>query len=536
MAVQVAGKLAKARRRKGRVTAAASKSCVPPLKVFEAVRSANVVTYKITGGHTYRKGNYVTVAGVTDSSFNGSFPIANVLDSQRFTRSQTGADASSGGGTVQQEEQKFLKGLPKIIDHEGHQMAIGVRGLSLGVQPLQREIEIDFGNNTYERVERLLKFMSVRSLGPDVTPYKAPVELTMRAQLEAVDDSSNALLAQLTGDVLSVDATVSEEFQGDYELLEAALVEEDSAWFLDLDLLHYESSAFTDVAGTQPVLLPPTSADGLPDVSGPGNQSYRPTSDPLSATDAGTTATVNVAVFTMRYTGIALVSYPAASFTGKAFATLYFIYVKDPDRRGGDNVTYAISTTKEDALQDAGWVYVGSIRTPPDGGANTAGNQDGGTGAQSGLKIQVRPTVNAVATGASAQLTTPAKAYDVDSSTFAFGTDSTALNLAKGTKFSIFGSLNIPAAQAVQLHVISDVVKNGAGTVQARIRYSVNGGSIWIDIYSVNANRAKTEDIINLPNGSDLSSIQVEALADYVSGVSTDITIDVYELWVEAVI
>jgi DNA-binding beta-propeller fold protein YncE len=65
-----------------------------------AVRSNNVVTITTTAAHNLAIGQVVTISGVTDASFNGTFTIASVPSSTTFTFSQAGSNASSGNGTV----------------------------------------------------------------------------------------------------------------------------------------------------------------------------------------------------------------------------------------------------------------------------------------------------------------------------------------------------------------------------------------------------------------------------------------------------
>src|SRR5713226_6606267 len=65
-----------------------------------AVRANNVVTITTTAAHNLLTGQPVTISGVTDASFNGTFTIASVPSSTTFTFSQAGANASSGNGTV----------------------------------------------------------------------------------------------------------------------------------------------------------------------------------------------------------------------------------------------------------------------------------------------------------------------------------------------------------------------------------------------------------------------------------------------------
>lgn len=65
-----------------------------------AVRTSNTVTITTTTSHNLSVGQQVTISGVADASFNGTFRIATVPAATTFTYSQTGADATSGGGTV----------------------------------------------------------------------------------------------------------------------------------------------------------------------------------------------------------------------------------------------------------------------------------------------------------------------------------------------------------------------------------------------------------------------------------------------------
>lgn len=72
-----------------------------------AVRSGGTVTFTTTAMHPFRKGGQVTIAGVTDASFNGTFDVASVLPgspdpqlSTQFTVTQAGVNAASGGGTA----------------------------------------------------------------------------------------------------------------------------------------------------------------------------------------------------------------------------------------------------------------------------------------------------------------------------------------------------------------------------------------------------------------------------------------------------
>jgi MYXO-CTERM domain-containing protein len=65
-----------------------------------AVRSAGTVTFTTTGNHGFRKGQKITVSGVTDTSFNGAFYVVSTPDLRTWTAAQAGPDATSGGGTA----------------------------------------------------------------------------------------------------------------------------------------------------------------------------------------------------------------------------------------------------------------------------------------------------------------------------------------------------------------------------------------------------------------------------------------------------
>jgi probable HAF family extracellular repeat protein len=65
-----------------------------------ASRSSNLVTITTALAHNFVAGDSVTIGGVSDPTFNGTFVIVSVPSSTTFTYSQSGADASSGSGTA----------------------------------------------------------------------------------------------------------------------------------------------------------------------------------------------------------------------------------------------------------------------------------------------------------------------------------------------------------------------------------------------------------------------------------------------------
>jgi len=64
------------------------------------VSSTSTVTITTTTPHTLITGDAILLTGITDSTFNGIFVVASVPSANSFTITQTGADATSGGGTV----------------------------------------------------------------------------------------------------------------------------------------------------------------------------------------------------------------------------------------------------------------------------------------------------------------------------------------------------------------------------------------------------------------------------------------------------
>jgi hypothetical protein len=63
-------------------------------------RTSNVVTVATATPTGLLLTDQVVIAGVTDSTYNGTFPIASIIDSQHFTYAQTNSNSSSSGGTA----------------------------------------------------------------------------------------------------------------------------------------------------------------------------------------------------------------------------------------------------------------------------------------------------------------------------------------------------------------------------------------------------------------------------------------------------
>jgi len=74
-------------------------NAAPDVAISSISRTANVVTVTIPAGSGFIAGEQVTIAGVTDASFNGTFTIL-ISGATTFTYTQTAANASSSGGTA----------------------------------------------------------------------------------------------------------------------------------------------------------------------------------------------------------------------------------------------------------------------------------------------------------------------------------------------------------------------------------------------------------------------------------------------------
>jgi hypothetical protein len=94
----------------------------------------------------------------------------------------------------------------------------------------------------------------------------------------------------------------------------------------------------------------------------------------LTATDAGSNATITVAAHNRVYGDIGNVSVNGGTITGLSYSTVYYVYYDQTSRAGG-TVTYVADTNVNHALPNkaAGRHYCGSVTTPASGGGSTSG-------------------------------------------------------------------------------------------------------------------------------------------------------------------
>lgn len=220
-------------------------------------RYSNVAKYTFSGTHPYLVGDNFVAFNMSNGA-NGAGKVKK-QSTNYVMIDQTGADVASvavtgSGGTA---ESRFTP-RTKILDHEGHQQAIGQRGTGVSSTFKQNVIELPFGNNTAERVERMMKYVKFRTLGDDTIPYVAPWDIKLRCWYGSVDGAGNVLLAQVPGDVVTIDASVSEEHAGTYEIFEATTIptgdNDDQGQVVELVLKQTIAAAFSDVADTEVTL------------------------------------------------------------------------------------------------------------------------------------------------------------------------------------------------------------------------------------------------------------------------------------------
>ncbi|MGE5566160.1 MAG: hypothetical protein ACM3YN_08400 [Parcubacteria group bacterium] len=116
-----------------------------------------------------------------------------------------------------------------------------------------------------------------------------------------------------------------------------------------------------------------TVADAV-DASASLNASYT-TGLTISATDAGTDATITISAHTRIYGNGTSVSVSGGSVTALSYSTTYWLYYDDAARAGG-SVTYHATTTDVDAFvspTNPDRHFVGAVQTPASGAGATTG-------------------------------------------------------------------------------------------------------------------------------------------------------------------
>jgi hypothetical protein len=264
---------------------------------------------------------------------------------------------------------------------------------------------------------------------------------------------------------------------------------------------------------------------------------YRPTSNPLTATDAGTNASVNVAAFTMLTSSKGSISVSSGSITALSYSTLYYIYYDDPTLAGG-SVTFAATTTKTTAINGSGRFFVGSIITPAATAPNTTGNNDGGVGASFGQAFVLFGGLATPTTSGGGSVTNPNNAIDGNPTTFAEitnGATAPSINQLVVSGFSPF--------QAVSGSVTLNVRSSGSNvavssTTTVKLEYSLDGGVTWTLIQgplAASSSWALQTNQVSLSLSQNTALVQVRATVNSIQSTANLGDIKLYEAYITVI-
>jgi hypothetical protein len=124
----------------------------PPTYTVTSVTRTSNVSVATIGAHTIRLGEVITVAGVTDSSFNAAGATVTAVGATTVTYANTGSNGTSSGGTC-----KKPHALDQYVRGPGH-------GLEVQLGPIRRPIEVDWSADTDS-------FSDISSTGLREQPY-----------------------------------------------------------------------------------------------------------------------------------------------------------------------------------------------------------------------------------------------------------------------------------------------------------------------------------------------------------------------------
>jgi len=264
--------------------------------------------------------------------------------------------------------------------------------------------------------------------------------------------------------------------------------------------------------------------------------SYRPTSNPLVGHDSGGSAEIDISSFNMLTSSKGTISYNSGSVSGLSYDTLYYVYVSSDPTLAGGATTYAASTTKTDALDGVGRLFVGSVRTPVSGGPDSTGNNDGGCGAQAGqtnvFSFSASSNTNS---GTAVSGSIGSSSYDGDLTTYS----AVRITNTNSSSASISSTMSGMPAQivpytSVTLYCRSAVPTNNitGSSNFCKITYSYAGGSGTILNQPATTTRAVTTDSVSLPTSINLGTLQISTLVSRNNGTSQTLELDLYEVWV----
>lgn len=259
-----------------------------------------------------------------------------------------------------------------------------------------------------------------------------------------------------------------------------------------------------------------------------------------ASASAMTCTTIDVAGFNLIVPGQPNIPIGSGAVTGLQYNTLYYVFFDDPGFVGGSFV-FGASTDRSDALKQAGRVFVGSITTPFSGGPDTAGNNDGGAGAQVGGTSHISMAVATPSTSGTGSVTNPNAAIDGTQSSFAAlasgssGGGGLLMSGSPGMGSSFFPYKKVIAKAIIAIPV--NAALSGVNVVQVQLQYpDGSGGFATSNMYAANAGTTQlTPIIVSAPGvplqGFNPSQISISAAVHSSTG---NVECDVYDAWLEA--
>lgn len=134
--------------------------------VLTASCASNVLTINSDGNHPFATGDRLVYGGGATGVMDGTFAVTSTTATVVTCSAPTLANSSDTGGYLGSPQSRFAPRAP-VVEHGAHQLAIGQQGIGLARQKRALKVELDFGNNSFDQVNRLCKFQRDNDLGPD---------------------------------------------------------------------------------------------------------------------------------------------------------------------------------------------------------------------------------------------------------------------------------------------------------------------------------------------------------------------------------
>lgn len=155
-----------------------------------------------------------------------------------------------------------------------------------------------------------------------------------------------------------------------------------------------------------------------------------------------------------------------------------------------------------------------------------------GGGGGGGTVTTYRPSADTVIQNA---FTNPSNVWDGNSTTFSSATSSHSSPLAYEDTWQGWPSAS-GSPTAIKLKITSQASVSGSGdTVTIKLRYSLDGGSTYTNVYQTSVSRALTTDVITLPNAQNLTQVKIDYLVQVTAILNgtNSASGKLYEAWIE---